>query len=45
VVWNGSGYGHLNDQHYYILRHKLNKYDIEHIEIKLERKLPELVTA
>lgn len=45
IVWNGGGYGQNNDQHYYILQHKLAKYDFEYIEVKLERDRTELAVA
>ena len=45
IIINGGGYGRKNDQHYYIARQKIEKFGIEHIEIKLERVLPVMVFA
>jgi len=44
-ILNGSGYGHNNDQHFYIWQHKLKKYGYDYIEIRLERDIQDLVVA
>jgi len=44
-VLNGSGYGQINDQHFYIWRHNLKKYGYDYIEIRLERDMQDLVVA
>ncbi len=44
-VLNGSGYGHNNDQHFYIWEHKLKKYGFSFIEVRLERDMQDLVVA
>jgi hypothetical protein len=44
-VLNGSGYGHNNDQHFYIWEHKLKKYGYDFIEIRLERDVQHLLVA
>jgi len=40
VLLNGGGYGRLNDQHFWILQHPLNKYGYDHIELLFERDTP-----
>lgn len=34
---NGSGYGHKNHQHFFILQHPLKQYEYDYIEVLIER--------
>jgi len=45
TVWNDSGYGHINEQHFFILRHQLKKFGYDYIEINFAREVPALTFA
>jgi len=39
IIINGGGYGHANDQHYWVFQHPLDKYGYKHIEILFAREV------
>lgn len=41
IVANGGGYGHTNEQHYWVLQQSLNKYNYEYLEIYIKREPPQ----